>query len=62
MPIHNLKLPHYVEPPMRMPLVARYVGPTLAALRRHGDYRLTVQTERNGDTSAWLERAVPRTV
>jgi hypothetical protein len=62
MPLHNLKLPNYVEPPLRMPVASRYVGPTLAAMRRFGGYRLTVETDRNGNTSAWLERAVPRAI
>jgi len=62
MPLHNLKLPNYVEPPLRMPVATRYVGPTLAAMRRVGGYRLTVETDRNGNTSAWLERAVPKPI
>ncbi|HXC60146.1 MAG TPA: hypothetical protein VN645_12575 [Steroidobacteraceae bacterium] len=60
MAIHNLKLPNYVEPPPRMPVATRHVGPTLAAMRRFSGYRLTVETDRHGDTSAWLERAVPK--
>jgi hypothetical protein len=62
MPLHNLKLPNYAEPPLRMPVATRYVGPTMAAMRRSGGYRLTVETDRSGNTSAWLERAVPRPV
>jgi hypothetical protein len=60
MAIHNLKLPNYVEPAPRMPVATRYVGPTLAAMRRFAGYRLTVETDRHGQTNAWLERAAPK--
>ena len=62
MSLHNLKLPNYVEPPLRLPVATRYVGPILAATRRHGVYRMTVETDRSGNTRAWLERAVPKAV
>jgi hypothetical protein len=60
--MHNLKLPDFVEPLPRIAVATRYVGPTLAALRRCSGYRLTVETDRRGDTNAWLQRAVPKAV
>lgn len=59
MVIHNLSLPSYTEP-QRAPVATRLVGPTLAALRRHVGYRFIVETDRNGETNAWIERAPRR--
>lgn len=60
MAIQRLKLPTYADPSPRMPVTARYVGPALAAVRRHSGYRFVVETDRHGETSAWIERAKPR--
>lgn len=59
MVIHNLTLPNYTEP-LRMPVATRHFGPALAALRRHTGYRFIVETDRNGETQAWIERPVTR--
>ena len=58
---HNLTLPDHAEP-QRTPVLSRYIGPTLAALRRHTGYRFIVETDRNGETHAWIERAARRRV
>lgn len=59
MVIHNLTLPNYAEP-VRIPVAARHLGPTMAAMRRHLGYRFVVETDRNGETNAWLERPAIR--
>jgi len=59
MVIHNLTLPNYAEP-YRIPVSTRQVGPMLAAMRRQAGYRFIVETDRNGETNAWIERATPR--
>ena len=56
MVIHNLTLPSHAEP-VRSPVLSRNIGPTLAALRRHTGYQFIVETDRNGETHAWIERA-----
>ena len=59
MVIHNLTLPNFTEP-VRIPVAARQLGPTMAAMRRQSGYRFIVETDRNGETNAWIERAGPR--
>ena len=61
MVIHNLTLPTHAEP-LRAPVLSRNIGPMLAALRRHTGYRYIVETDRNGETQAWIERAPRRRV
>lgn len=59
MVIHNLMLPNFTEP-VRFPIAARQLGPTMAAMRRHAGYRFVVETDRNGETNAWIERVTAR--
>lgn len=57
MAIDHLTLPSYTEPPPRIPVVARYCGPVMAAMRRHtGGYRFDSPTDRQQDPHAWLGR------
>jgi hypothetical protein len=60
MAISNLTLPSYVEPRLRLPVSMRHVGPVFAAIRRHSGYRFTIETDLNGETTGWLERAALR--
>jgi hypothetical protein len=62
MAIDHLKLPKYNEPPPRLPVVARYVGPVLAALRHPGGYRFMPTSGGQDGAGAWIGRAVPRRV
>ena len=62
MAIQHLALPPHIEPPPRMQVATRHVGPVLAAMRRHVGYRFVIETDRHGETSAWLERAMLRMV
>jgi hypothetical protein len=59
MVIHNLSLPNFMDP-VRAPVASRHFGPAMAALRRHAGYRFIVETDRNGQTNAWIERSAPR--
>ena len=59
MVIHNLSLPGNEEPP-RMPVATRHIGQTLSAMRRNAGYRFIIETDRRGETVAWIERSVPR--
>jgi hypothetical protein len=60
MVIRDLDLPRYTEPEPRMKVAARQVGPMLAALRRQPGYQFVVETDRHGETCAWLVRNVLR--
>lgn len=60
MAIHHLTLPSFIEPPPRIPVVARHCGPVLAAMRRHGVYRFIAEAPAPGAGSSWMERAVRR--
>jgi hypothetical protein len=59
MVVHNLALPGNEEAP-RMPVAARHIGHTLAAMRRNAGYRFIVETDRRGESVAWIERTKPR--
>lgn len=59
MAIHHLTLPIFIEPPPRVPVVARYAGPVLAAGRRPHGYQF-LDNARPGEGSAWLQRIRPR--
>ena len=59
MAIYHLTLPNFIEPPPRIPVVARYAGPVLAAGRRPPGYQF-LDTARPGEGSAWLQRIRPR--
>jgi len=56
----NPVLPRYVEPEPRMMVASRLVGPVLAALRRQAGYQFIVETDRHGETCAWLVRTMMR--
>ena len=43
-----------------MKVAPRMVGPMLAAMRRQSGYRFIVETDRHGETAAWLVRAALR--
>jgi hypothetical protein len=58
--IDHLTLPNYVEPPPRIPVVARYCGPVMAAMRRAGGYRFESPTERTFPGPGWIARVLPR--
>lgn len=58
--IDHLTLPNYVEPPPRIPVIARYCGPVMAAMRRAGGYRFDTPTERTFPNHAWIGRVLPR--
>jgi hypothetical protein len=45
-----------------MMIATRLVGPMLAALRRQSGYRFVVETDRHGETAAWLVKAALRIV
>jgi hypothetical protein len=62
MATRNLVLPQHAEPEPRMMVATRLVGPMLAALRRQGGYRFVVETDRHGETAAWLVKAALRIV
>lgn len=53
---HSCSPPNHAEPPSRLMVASRLVGPMLAALRRQGGYRVVVETDRHGETCAWLVR------
>jgi len=61
MVIHNLALPGNEEAP-RMAVAARHIGQTLAAMRRNAGYRFIVETDRRGETIAWIERKPARRI
>ncbi len=60
MAIHHLTLPYFNEPPLRIPVVARYSGPVLAALRRHAGYRFMEPGRAAGEKHPWIDRSAPR--
>jgi hypothetical protein len=59
MAIHHLMLPNFIEPPPRIPVVARYAGPVLAAGRRPPGYQF-LDTDRPSEGRAWLQRIRPK--
>lgn len=60
MTIFRLTLPHFIEPPARIPVVARYSGPVLAAMRRPAGYRFTEPGRTAGGDHPWLDRPALR--
>ena len=53
-------LPQNAETGPRMRVDTRLVGPMLAAVRRQGGYQFVVETDRHGETAAWLVKAALR--
>lgn len=62
MAIYHLTLPNFNEPPPRIPVVARYSGPVLAAMRRHAGYRFIEPGRTAGENHAWTDRPAPRRI
>jgi hypothetical protein len=62
MAIDHLTLPNFTEPPPRIPVVARYSGPVLAAQRRHAGYRFMEPGRNRGDSHPWTDRPSPRRI
>lgn len=62
MAIHHLMLPYFVEPPLRIPVVARYSGPVLAAMRRPAGYRFIDSGRNGGEGHPWTQRPAPRRI
>jgi len=60
MAIHTLSLPQHSNATSRMQVDNRLVGPMLAAIRRQGGYQFVVETDRHGETAAWLVKAALR--
>jgi len=60
MAIDHLTLPNFIEPPPRIPVVARYCGPVMAAMRRAGGYRFHAPAGHQAEARAWLGRSSPR--
>ena len=60
MATHHLTLPSFIEPPPRIPVVARYAGPILAALRHHSGYQFAVETVAQDSRRRWIDRAPRR--
>lgn len=62
MVIPHLTLPDFNEPPLRIPVVGRYSGPVLAAMRRHVGYRFMESGRRAGESHPWIDRPAPRRI
>jgi hypothetical protein len=60
MAIDHLTLPNFIEPPPRIPVVARYCGPVMAAMRRAGGYRFLPPAGPGDESRAWLGSITPR--
>ena len=60
MAIHHLTLPEFNEPPLRIPVVARYSGPVLAAMRRHAGYQFTGPGANSSEGHLRAERPAQR--
>jgi hypothetical protein len=54
MAVRNLALPEHVETPPHLPVATRYMGPVLAAVRRHSGFQFIFENERTGEAGAWL--------
>lgn len=59
---HHLMLPDFNEPPLRIPVVARYSGPVLAAMRRHTGYRFTEPDRNISGSHSWTDWPAPRRI
>ncbi|HWL62570.1 MAG TPA: hypothetical protein VNQ32_07225 [Steroidobacteraceae bacterium] len=59
---HHLTLPDFNEPPLRIPVVARYSGPVLAAMRRHTGYQFMEPVRNSGERHPWSDRPALRRI
>lgn len=62
MPKRDTVLPHASPSQPRYRIPEQKVGLVLAAMRNNAGYQCIVETDRHGETSAWLLRAALRMV
>ena len=60
MTIRMLTFPQFTATAPRMQVDDRLIGPMLAATRRQSAYQFVVETDRHGETAAWLVKAALR--